>query len=106
LINTDTEITSSAGLDDTVAPAATPATITFADFGLDPKIQKAVSEQGYTIPTPIQAQSIPHVLAGRDLMGAAQLALVKQLPLYCQSFNRFCATLVIAHHLRAIRFAP
>ena len=54
-------------------PSDTPAaTITFADFGLDPLIQKAVSEQGYTIPTPIQAQSIPHVLAGSDLMGAAQ----------------------------------
>jgi len=81
LINTDTEITSTTGADNTVAPsdssavpaaATPPATITFADFGLDPKIQKAVLEQGYTIPTPIQAQSIPHVLAGSDLMGAAQ----------------------------------
>jgi len=77
LINTDTEITSTSGADNTVAPSDTaatssPATITFADFGLDPKIQKAVLEQGYTIPTPIQAQSIPHVLAGSDLMGAAQ----------------------------------
>ncbi|MBU3579547.1 DEAD/DEAH box helicase [Polynucleobacter sp. 73C-SIWE] len=80
MINTETEITSATGADNTVAtsdssavPAATPpATITFADFGLDPKIQKAVLEQGYTIPTPIQAQSIPHVLAGSDLMGAAQ----------------------------------
>ena len=73
MINTDTEITSTIGADNTVTPSNTPpATITFADFGLDPKIQKAVSEQGYTIPTPIQAQSIPHVLAGSDLMGAAQ----------------------------------
>ena len=77
MINTDTEITSTTGADNTVAPSDTaatssPATITFADFGLDPKIQKAVLEQGYTIPTPIQAQSIPHVLAGSDLMGAAQ----------------------------------
>jgi len=73
LINTDTEITSSTGLGEVTTPSDTPAaTITFADFGLDPLIQKAVSEQGYTIPTPIQAQSIPHVLAGSDLMGAAQ----------------------------------
>jgi superfamily II DNA/RNA helicase len=81
LINTDTEIISATGADNTVTPsdsdattaaATPPATITFADFGLDPKIQKAVLEQGYTIPTPIQAQSIPHVLAGSDLMGAAQ----------------------------------
>ncbi len=79
MINTETEITSTTGADNTVAPsdssvttATPPAIITFADFGLDPKIQKAVLEQGYTIPTPIQAQSIPHVLAGSDLMGAAQ----------------------------------
>ena len=77
MINTETEITSTTGADDTVAPSDTAATsssatITFADFGLDPQIQKAVSEQGYTTPTPIQAQSIPHVLAGSDLMGAAQ----------------------------------
>ena len=77
MINTDTEITSSTGAGESAAlidaTAVTPAaTITFADFGLDPLIKKAVSEQGYTIPTPIQAQAIPHVLAGSDLMGAAQ----------------------------------
>ena len=79
MINTDTEITSTTGADNTVAPstpsvspATSPVTITFADFGLDPLIQKAVAEQGYNTPTPIQAQSIPHVLAGSDLMGAAQ----------------------------------
>jgi len=33
---------------------------------------RAVAEQGYTVPTPIQAQAIPLVLAGRDLLGAAQ----------------------------------
>jgi superfamily II DNA/RNA helicase len=60
---------------DTNAPAESsdsPVSITFADFGLDPRVQKAIGEQGYTIPTPIQAQAIPHVLAGKDLMGAAQ----------------------------------
>ncbi len=73
MINTDTEITSSTGAGESAAPIeTTAATITFADFGLDPLIQKAVSEQGYTIPTPIQAQAIPHVLLGSDLMGAAQ----------------------------------
>jgi superfamily II DNA/RNA helicase len=46
--------------------------ITFADFGLDPRVQKAIGEQGYNTPTPIQAQAIPYVLAGKDLMGAAQ----------------------------------
>jgi ATP-dependent RNA helicase RhlE len=52
-------------------PAAAPA-VTFDSFGLAPEILKAVLEQGYTIPTPIQAQAIPVVLSGRDVMGAAQ----------------------------------
>jgi superfamily II DNA/RNA helicase len=71
LTNTTTDINSSTGSGATSAASPT-ATITFADFGLDPLIQKAVAEQGYNNPTPIQAQSIPHVLAGSDLMGAAQ----------------------------------
>src|SRR5258705_8626812 len=37
-----------------------------------PELLRAVTEQGYTEPTPIQAQAIPVVLAGRDLLGAAQ----------------------------------
>ncbi|MEW5864704.1 MAG: DEAD/DEAH box helicase [Pseudomonadota bacterium] len=37
-----------------------------------PELVRAVAEQGYTQPTPIQAQAIPVVLAGRDLLGAAQ----------------------------------
>ena len=44
----------------------------FADLGLRPELLKAVEEQGYTSPTPIQAQAIPLVLAGRDVMGGAQ----------------------------------
>ncbi|NPT34698.1 DEAD/DEAH box helicase [Paraburkholderia xenovorans] len=50
----------------------TPSTSTFDQFGLAPDILKAVKESGYTIPTPIQEQAIPVVLAGRDMMGAAQ----------------------------------
>ena len=46
--------------------------MTFDDLGLAPEILKAVAETGYTTPTPIQAQAIPHVLAGRDVLGIAQ----------------------------------
>jgi len=44
----------------------------FDELGLRPEILRAVAESGYTIPTPIQAQAIPEVLAGRDIMGGAQ----------------------------------
>jgi ATP-dependent RNA helicase RhlE len=52
------------------APA--PVAITFADLALSEPIQQAIAETGYTVPTPIQAQAIPQVLAGGDLMAAAQ----------------------------------
>jgi ATP-dependent RNA helicase RhlE len=44
----------------------------FAELGLRPELLKAVSEAGYTTPTPIQIQAIPVVLAGKDVMGGAQ----------------------------------
>lgn len=45
---------------------------TFADLNLAPELLRAVAAEGYTEPTPIQEQAIPHVLQGRDLLGAAQ----------------------------------
>src|SRR5471030_1544310 len=50
----------------------TAAQVRFADFGLSPLILRALTEQGYVHPTPIQAQAIPVLLQGRDVMGAAQ----------------------------------
>ncbi len=44
----------------------------FSDLSLDPRVLQAVSESGYTTPTPIQVQGIPHALEGRDLLGIAQ----------------------------------
>ena len=44
----------------------------FADLGLSEPILRAIEEKGYKYPTPIQAQAIPAVLAGRDVMGVAQ----------------------------------
>ncbi len=44
----------------------------FTELGLSAEILRAVTEQGYDTPTPIQAQAIPLVLAGSDLMAAAQ----------------------------------
>ncbi|MFQ5776125.1 MAG: DEAD/DEAH box helicase, partial [Kiloniellaceae bacterium] len=44
----------------------------FTDLGLSPEVLRAVDEAGYVEPTPIQAQAIPYVLMGRDLLGCAQ----------------------------------
>jgi superfamily II DNA/RNA helicase len=44
----------------------------FADLGLSSEVLQAVADAGYTAPTPIQEQAIPHVLTGRDVLGCAQ----------------------------------
>ena len=44
----------------------------FTDLGLSENILKAVAECGYDTPTPIQAQAIPIILMGRDIVGLAQ----------------------------------
>jgi ATP-dependent RNA helicase RhlE len=46
--------------------------MSFDSLGLEPALLRAVSEQGYTQPTPIQARVIPVVLEGRDVMAGAQ----------------------------------
>jgi ATP-dependent RNA helicase RhlE len=46
--------------------------MSFADLGLVPELSRAVAEKGYTVPTPIQAQAIPAVLSGRDVLAGAQ----------------------------------
>ncbi|WP_164889747.1 DEAD/DEAH box helicase, partial [Mesorhizobium sp. M7A.F.Ca.CA.002.03.2.1] len=46
--------------------------LTFADLGLSPKVLSAVTDAGYTQPTPIQAGAIPHALLGKDILGIAQ----------------------------------
>src|SRR5436309_15391330 len=46
--------------------------MSFANLGLSEKVQSAVAATGYTTPTPIQEQAIPHVLARRDVLGIAQ----------------------------------
>src|SRR3989339_807333 len=48
-----------------------PDKVMFSSLNLDAQILRAIEEEGYTEPTPIQAQAIPHVLAGRDLMAMA-----------------------------------
>ena len=44
----------------------------FSELGLLPELLRAVEDAGYSEPTPIQAQAIPVIMAGRDVMGGAQ----------------------------------
>ena len=63
--------------------------IPFTSLGLAEPLLRAIHDAGYTIPTPIQAQAIPQVLAGRDLLAAAQTGTGKTAGF----------TLPILHHL-------
>src|SRR5881398_310654 len=86
-------------------------TVRFADFGLAPEIQRALSDQGYVHPTPIQAQAIPLVLQGRDVMGAAQTGTGKtaafSIPLLQKMMRHETASVSPARHpVRALVLAP
>ena len=51
--------------------APDPAELTFSELNLNPSLLKALDEVGYETPSPIQAQAIPHLLKGLDLLGHA-----------------------------------
>ena len=79
----------------------------FESLGLSAPLLRALAGEGYTVPTPIQAKAIPHVLAGRDLFGCAQTGTGKTaafaLPLIERMLAdrrpaapRRCRTLVLA----------
>jgi len=46
-------------------------TMSFEDLGIEPPLLRAVQRLGYTSPTPVQAEAIPAILAGRDVVGSA-----------------------------------
>ncbi len=81
---------------------------TFADLGLSPKILKALELTNMTTPTPIQAQAIPHIMKGADLMGLAQTGTGKTAAFGLPLLHRL---LDIGHppaprHVRALVMAP
>ena len=86
-------------------------TTSFEGLGLSAELLRAVAEQGYTVPTPIQAQAIPVVLSGRDLLGAAQTGTGKTagftLPLLQRLSSQASASTSPARHpVRALILVP
>ena len=63
----------------------------FTDFGLAAPLLKALATEGYTTPTPIQAQAIPGVMAGRDLQGIAQTGTGKTAAFALPILHRLAA---------------
>ena len=59
----------------------------FRDLGLTAPILKALTQAGYTDPTPIQRKAIPPALAGRDVLAAPRRALARPAPSPPPSFS-------------------
>jgi len=57
--------------------------MSFVQLGLIEELLKAVADQGYTTPTPIQQKAIPLIIEGRDVLAGAQPVPVKLLVLLC-----------------------
>ena len=66
-------------------------TMSFADLALAPFLLRALAEEGYASPTPIQAQSIPMLLQGRDMLGMAQTGTGKTAAFALPLLHRLAA---------------
>ena len=96
---------------DAAPDVATPAPARFDTLPLDEKLLRAVADSGYQTMTPIQAKAIPIVLAGRDVMGAAQTGTGKtaafSIPLLQKMLRHENPSMSPARHpVRALVLAP
>ncbi|MEO0713682.1 MAG: DEAD/DEAH box helicase [Pseudomonadota bacterium] len=80
--------------------------ITFAELGLGPNVMKAVDDAGYTHPTPIQAQAIPHVLSGGDVTGIAQTGTGKTAAFVLPMIHRLARGRARARMPRCLILCP
>jgi len=85
--------------------------MTFDQLGLSAEILRAIHDQGYTNPTPIQAQAIPPILDGKDIMGGAQTGTGKTAGFTLPMLHRlqpYASTSVspARHPIRALILVP
>ncbi|HSN18077.1 MAG TPA: DEAD/DEAH box helicase [Gammaproteobacteria bacterium] len=77
--------------------------MSFDSLGLSAELLRAVKDQGYDTPTPIQAKAIPVVISGRDLMGAAQTGTGKTAGFTLPLLQRLQTTPAPAGHKHPVR---
>ena len=80
--------------------------MTFRDLGLIAPILKALEEQGYKQPSPIQAKAIPPALIGRDVLGCAQTGTGKTCAFATPILQRLNAAKAEGHPIRALILTP
>lgn len=77
--------------------------MTFQSLGLRAELHRAVSEKGYSIPTPIQKKAIPLILQGRDMMGGAQTGTGKTAGFTLPILQRLMASKKPCKNYRPVR---
>ncbi|MEL6955462.1 MAG: DEAD/DEAH box helicase [Pseudomonadota bacterium] len=87
-------------------PAEDTPTLTFESLGLGPNVLKSVAEAGYEIPTPIQAEAIPHVILGGDVTGIAQTGTGKTAAFVLPMIHRLARGRARARMPRCLILAP
>jgi superfamily II DNA/RNA helicase len=78
----------------------------FSELGLSPELLRAVSDAGYTTPTPIQQQAIPHVTSGRDVLGCAQTGTGKTASFALPMIDKLTAGRARARMPRSLILEP
>ena len=90
---------------DTEAEIETPKN-EFAGLGLGEPVLNAITDAGYSTPTPIQAEAIPHVLAGKDVMGIAQTGTGKTASFTLPMIDRLAQGRAKARMPRSLILCP
>jgi ATP-dependent RNA helicase RhlE len=80
--------------------------LSFSELGLTPDLLRAVQREGYTIPTPVQRQAIPLVLAGRDLLAGAQTGTGKTAAFVLPILQQLASRPSRDRRIRALVLAP
>ncbi len=82
--------------------------MSFSALGLSKELVQAVTDKGYTTPTPIQEQAVPAVLSGKDIMAAAQTGTGKTAAFTLPLIQRFATnyTPPRANHIKALVLTP
>ncbi|PWN68874.1 DEAD/DEAH box helicase [Chryseobacterium phosphatilyticum] len=78
----------------------------FTDLNLIEPIAKAIQEQGYTNPTPIQERSIPDILQGRDFLGCAQTGTGKTAAFSIPILQNLSKNKISNNHIKALILTP